>query len=218
MDRIVRICELLNTAYGIQEFSPHNPPLDELVLTILSQNTTAANCHQAFASLRERFPTWDDVRIADEGEIARAIHSGGLSRIKSVRIKNILQEIHKTQGNLDLSWFEKTESKTISSYLLRFDGIGPKTAACVMLFSLGRPVLPVDTHIFRVSKRLGLIGARISAEKAHEMLQAIVPNELIYSFHINMVLHGRQVCNSRMPLCGICILKEECDYFAQLRA
>ena len=218
MGNIERICDLLDRAYGKQEFSPHNPPLDELVLTILSQNTTAGNCRQAFASLRERFTSWDAVRTADEGEIARAIHCGGLSRIKAARIKTVLRQIHEEHGSLDLSWLHQQSSREAINWLLAFEGVGLKTAACVLLFSLGRPVLPVDTHVHRVSGRLGLIGEKVSAEKAHELLQAIVPEERVYSFHINMVNHGRQVCLARVPKCGICALRKECDYFARLGA
>jgi endonuclease-3 len=213
--KIERICDLLDLAYGKQEFRPHNSPLDELVLTILSQNTTAANCRQAFASLRERFPAWEDVRKADVREIARAIYSGGLSEIKSVRIKAILQAIYEAQGSLDLDWLRDVSTREARDHLLRFSGVGPKTAACVLLFSLGRPVLPVDTHVHRVSKRLGLIGPKVSAEKAHELLQKMVPEERVYSFHINMVSHGREVCVAGTPKCMICVLREDCDYFAR---
>lgn len=218
MDKVERICDLLDAAYGKQEFSPDNPPLDELVLTILSQNTTAKNCLQAFALLRERFPSWEDVRKADQNEIARAIYSGGLSEIKAARIKSILREIYERQGNLDLSWIEDVSSDEAKDYLLKFDGVGPKTAACVLMFSLGRPMLPVDTHVLRVSKRLGLIGPKVTADQAHDILQKIVPDERVYSFHLNMVRHGREVCVAGTPKCIICVLKEECDYFARIRA
>jgi endonuclease-3 len=223
MDRIERICDLLDSAYGKQVFSPHNPPLDELVLTILSQNTTGENCRRAFSSLRGRFPTWNGVRLADEREIADAIRCGGLADTKSVRIKTILQEIYGVQGNLDLAWLGNAGTDEAWDYLLRFNGVGPKTAACVLLFSLGRPVLPVDTHVHRVSLRLGLIGPKVSAEKAHEVLQQMViaagtsdATDRVYSFHINMITHGRRVCVAGTPKCSICVLKESCDYFARI--
>lgn len=217
MSRIERVCDLLDTAYGRQEFKPQHPPLDELVLTILSQNTTGKNCLKAFQSLKISFPEWDHVRTADESDIARAIHSGGLSVVKAARIKAILRQIYEAQGNLDLSWLAGTDSREAMDYLLSFHGVGPKTAACVLMFSLGRPVLPVDTHVRRISMRLGLIGPKVSAEQAHELLQQIVPDERVYSFHVNMLAHGRRVCAAERPKCDICILKEDCDYFARTR-
>ena len=227
MSKIERICDLLDAAYGKLELRPGRPPLDELILTILSQNTNRENCQAAFASLRERFPAWEDVRTADEREIADAIRPGGLEAIKAARIKAILQEIYESQGNLDLSWLASRDSREGRDYLLGFRGVGPKTAACVLLFSLGRPVLPVDTHILRVSKRLGLIGQKVSAEEAHEILQEMLmeavsgrgrpertTEEQVFSFHINMIRHGRAVCVAGIPKCSICVLREECDYFA----
>ncbi|MBI2843572.1 MAG: endonuclease III [Armatimonadetes bacterium] len=218
MVKIKRICDLLDRAYGEQVFKLHNPPLEELVLTILSQNTTSKNCRQAFSSLRQRFPSWEQVRTAHKREIARAIYSGGLSEIKAARIKSILQEIYDARGSLDLSWLADVSTEEARQYLLRFHGVGPKTAACVLLFSLGRPVLPVDTHVYRVSKRLGLIGPRVRAEESHEVLQAMAPESRIYSFHLNMVRHGREICTASRPKCGICALGKECDYFARNRA
>ena len=225
MSRIERICDLLDSAYGkhsmgrdLKSRPIRGGPLDELVLTILSQNTTARNCRQAFRVLSERFPTWDDARTGDEREIARAIHSGGLSQIKAARIKTILQQIYEAQGNLDLSWLARVGSEEARDYLLRFRGVGPKTAACVLLFSLGRPVLPVDTHVHRVSKRLGLIGPKVSAQQAHKILQDMVPAERIYSFHVNMVTHGREVCVAGTPKCPVCVLKGDCDYVGRVRA
>jgi endonuclease-3 len=215
MSKIERICDLLDAAYGKQVMEPGRPPLDVLVLTILSQNTSSKNCHQAFASLRERFPTWEDVRIADVRNIADAIRPGGLAEVKAPRIKSILQQIYEAQGNFDLSWLETRDSKEIKDYLLSFYGVGPKTAACVLLFSLGRPVLPVDTHVLRVSKRLGLIDKKVSADEAHEILQKKVPEQRIYSLHLNMIHHGREICVAGIPKCSICLLKEDCDYFAE---
>lgn len=218
MSKVERICDLLDAEYGEQKFRPHNPPLDELVLTILSQNTTAKNCNQAFATLRRWFGGWDDVREAREDDIARAIHCGGLAVTKAARIKAILQQIYRAQGNLELAWLAGEDTESVRGYLLGFDGVGPKTAACVLLFSLGRPVLPVDTHVHRVSIRLGLIGPKVTAEGAHAALQELIPDERVYSFHINMVNHGRAVCVAGTPKCSICNLAEVCDYFARTRS
>jgi len=228
MGKTERICDLLEAAYGEPRISPTgrdrrsrsigSAPLDELVLTVLSQNTTAGNCRQAFASLRERFPTWEDVRTADVREIAEAIYSGGLSEIKARRIKAVLQQIYEERGSLDLAWLACVSTEEAQGYLRRFPGVGPKTAACVLLFVLGRPVLPVDTHVYRVSKRLGLIGPKVSVEQAHAILQEMVPEGRVYSFHVNMVRHGREVCVARVPKCSICALREECDYYARVRA
>jgi endonuclease-3 len=214
MRKIDRICDLLDNEYVEQVWSPHNPPLDELMLTILSQNTTGANCRLAFDRLKERFPSWEQVMCAPEDEIAEAIHPAGLSKTRAARIKRILHQIEEKQGNLDLSWLDKAGTKEVLDYLLGFNGVGPKTAACVLLFSLGRPVLPVDTHVYRVSIRLGLIPSDISVEESHETLGKMVPQDRVYSFHINMVTHGRRVCKAGRPLCEICVLREDCDYFA----
>lgn len=214
MSKIECICNLLDREYGEQIWSSHNPPLDELVLTILSQNTTGPNCSLAFSQLKERFPEWEQVMDALESDIADAIRPAGLGDIRAARIKQILRQIYETQGSLDLSWFNEADSKEIKDYLLSFIGVGPKTAACVLLFSLGRPVLPVDTHVYRVSVRLGLIPESVNVDRSHDVLQEMVPEGRIYSFHINMVTHGRRICKAGRPLCEKCVLKEDCDYFA----
>jgi endonuclease III len=228
MDSIERICSLLDLAYGKKDFNPHNPPLDELILTILSQNTSADNCRKAYESLRERFSTWDRVRKADVHGIADAIRSGGLAEIKSARIKSILQQMYEAQGSLDLTFLEKMQTEEARDYLLKFDGVGPKTAACVLLFSLGRPVFPVDTHVHRIAGRLGIIDPKVSAEQAHTILEDMVlaycarrnaseeeTTDTVYSLHINMIAHGRRVCLARKPRCGVCSLRGDCDYYAR---
>lgn len=146
--------------------------------------------------------------------IAEAIISGGLANRKAPRIKRIFEEVFERQGNLDLQWIADRPDAEALGYLLGFDGVGRKTAACVLMFALGRPVLPVDTHVHRVAMRLGLIG-HISADAAHDLLQEIVPLERVYSFHINMVTHGRQTCHARGPECPKCAIREECRYFAE---
>ncbi len=145
-------------------------------------------------------------------EIADAIRPGGLANRKAPRIRRILQQIYERQGSLELDWIADAPSADAIDYLLAFDGVGRKTAACVLMFSLGRPVLPVDTHVHRVAMRLGLIG-KCSADEAHDLLGAMVPPERVYSFHMNMVAHGRQVCHARRPECPRCVLRGLCDYY-----
>jgi endonuclease-3 len=187
------------------------PVLDELIYTILSQNTSAKNCNEAFRGLSERFPAWEAVMGAPVEEIAAAIRVGGLANRKAPRIKQILEEIFERQGNLDLEWIANTPDREAIDYLLGFDGVGRKTAACVLMFGLGRPVLAVDTHVHRVAMRLGLIG-KVSADAAHDLLGEIVPRDRVYSFHVNMVTHGRQVCHARGPECPKCAIKDSCDF------
>lgn len=213
MRKVARICDALDERHGKKQWAERGPVLDELVRTVLSQNTTAKNCSEAFRVLKERFPTWEEARDARWQDIAEAIRSGGLANRKAPRIKAVLSQISERRNRLDLEWIaDKADSEALD-YLTAFDGVGRKTAACVLMFALGRPVLPVDTHVHRVAARLGLIG-KVDADKAHDLLQEIVPPERIYSFHVNMVLHGRQVCHARGPECRRCVLRGDCDYFA----
>lgn len=214
MAKIDRVCALLDREYGAQRWTEREPVLDELIRTILSQNTAAANCNEAFARLRARFEDWKAVKDADWREIAEAISVGGLANRKAPRIKRMLEQVYDRQRNLDLEWIARTPDQQAIDYLLGFDGVGPKTAACVLMFGLGRPVLPVDTHVHRVAMRLGLIG-NVSADEAHDLLQEMTPPEAVYSFHVNMVTHGRRVCHARNPECGRCALTKECDHFAR---
>lgn len=211
---VSRVCDLLDERYGRAQWAGRGPVLDELILTILSQNTSAKNCRDAFARLRARFGAWEEVRLASPKDIAESIRTGGLADRKAPRIKTILEEIHVRQGDLSLEWLADADDARGLDYLLAFDGVGRKTAACTLMFALGRPVLPVDTHVHRIAQRLGLIG-RVSADRAHDLLQEITPPERVYSFHVNMVTHGREICRAANPLCGECVLNKECDYFAQ---
>ena len=215
MSKVDRVCEALDGDYGRQEWTRRERVLDELVYTILSQNTTAKNCNEAFRCLSERFVTWDEARLAPWQEIAEAIRVGGLADQKAPRIKRILEEVHERQGNLDLEWIANAPNDEALSYLMAFDGVGRKTAACVLMFGLGRPVMPVDTHVHRVATRLGLI-EKTTADKAHDLLQAIVASENVYSCHVNLVTHGRRICHARNPECNRCVLQDQCDYYAGL--
>lgn len=208
------INKLLNEHYGEKTRRESLPVIDELILTILSQNTSASNCNLAFERLKNRYPTWEEVRQANANDIAEAIKPGGLSNIKAPRIKRILEQIKQRHRELDLNWLNTLSDSEALDYLLGFDGVGRKTAACVLMFAMGRPALPVDTHVQRVAERLGLVG-HVDADKAHDLLQAMIPPKEVYSFHVNMIAHGREVCKAANPRCSQCLLSKECKYFAE---
>ena len=208
---IKEVLSLLQKEYGyIRHFEQDGDPLSVLVSTILSQNTSDANSRRAYRSLVQSFPDWNNVIAASVDEVAESIRSGGLADIKAARIKLVLQEILEKRDCLDLSFLAELPLPEAKFWLRQLPGVGPKTAGCVLLFSLGQPAMPVDTHVFRVAKRLGLIDSRTSAERAHEILEGMVPANDIYQFHMHMVEHGRRVCKSQRPLCSICILRELC--------
>lgn len=205
-----RVLELLEQHYGVLQQKRRQRPLDVLIQTILSQNTSDANSGRAFSSLVQRFGSWDEVASAPVDEIAAAIRSGGLYRIKAARIKHILATIREQTGATDLEFLESLPLAEAAQYLLGLPGIGRKTASCVLLFALGKPSLPVDTHVYRVARRLGLIGGRVSVEKAHSMLEDMIPADKVYEFHLHMIEHGRRVCHARQPRCAACIFGKEC--------
>lgn len=202
--------------YGDLIWGPSSDPLSELVLTILSQHTSDGNRDRAFASMRARFPTWEAVIEAPTQELADAIRCGGLGNIKAPRIQRVLREIWAERGSWDLSFLADMPPDAAKAWLSGFHGVGPKTAACVLMFACGLPVLPVDTHVYRVSQRLGLIDAKINAEKSHDVLERMLPPEKRYTFHINMITHGRRVCKAQRPLCEICVVREWCRYYQEL--
>jgi len=200
----------LERIYGPRTWQPDEDVLSQLVKTILSQNTSDINSLRAFRALRERYPDWDDVRRAPRGRVAETIRSGGLANIKAGRIKAILRRIYREHPDGDLSFLERWPTGRIREYLERFEGVGEKTVACVLLFALGRPVMPVDTHVRRVSRRLGLIPPETDADGAHRLLQEAVPASLVYAFHLHLIEHGRKTCRARKPLCSRCRLAERC--------
>jgi len=204
------ICRRLGKIYGPVEITRHWPPLDELIATILSQNTSNTNSHAAFEALREHFGDWQAVRKARVDSIVKAIQKGGLARRKAPRIKAILQQIHRRHGALSLDFLREMPSDEALEFLLSFPGVGPKTAACVLLFSCDRPILPVDTHVHRLTRRLGLIAEKCTAEKAHDELAEIVPPSKVLDFHIQLIRHGRTVCSARNPKCSGCALLDVC--------
>lgn len=208
--KIGRTIALLANEYGAQTCKPTGGPLDVLIQTILSQNTSDINSGRAFASLKTVFPTWESVAEAPEEAIAASIKVGGLDKIKAARIKGVLGEIKRTRGDFDLSFLTLIPLDEALEWLLRLPGVGDKTANCVLLFAFCRPALPVDTHIYRVSKRLGLIDGKASVEKAHELLGKAVPPDSSYEFHVLLIEHGRRVCKAQRPRCGDCVLDEIC--------
>lgn len=208
--RIAAICRRLRRVYGPVAPPPVGPVLDELIACILSQNTSDTNSDAAYTELRRRFPTWDDVRRAPEQKLAAAIRQAGLSNRKAPRIKAMLQQIHDQRGTLSLEFLRHLPTADAAEYLAGFPGVGPKTLACVLLFACRRPVLPVDTHVHRLSQRLGLISPTTGADKAHEELAALVADGQVLEFHVQLIRHGRTVCAARDPACAECVLLDLC--------
>jgi endonuclease-3 len=217
--RLQRIRELLRGYYGRPRNEPHRAPLDELVLTILSQNTNDRNRDVAYARLRSRFDGWNEVASAPLAEVEEAIRPGGISKVKSKRIQQILQVIAQETGGLDIGFLERAPRERALEFLENLPGVGRKTAACVLLFSYDRPELPVDTHVYRVSSRLGLIRPKAPFEEAHCELLDLVGDDpaAVYEVHVNMLRHGRRLCHSQRPLCDECPLLRLCPYGQELR-
>jgi endonuclease III len=202
----------LSTLYGEPVWRPHHDPMAELVLTILSQNTSDTNSGRAFMRLVERFPDWRDVMEASSSEIEREIAVGGLARQKAPRIKSALEAVWEARGSFELDFLDELPLDEAKAWLREMKGVGPKTAACVLMFSFGRPALPVDTHVHRVSQRLGLVPGKATAEQAHDILEAMLPPEMIYPFHILLIKHGRRLCRAQRPLCEECPLLSGCPF------
>jgi endonuclease-3 len=206
--------EKLLAVYGLPEWRNPLPPLDELVSTILSQNTNDANRDRAFQALRQQFPTWEAVRDADEQDVIDAIRPAGLGNQKGPRIQNVLREITRQRGELSLDFLAQMPDAEALDWLMAFKGVGPKTASIVLLFSLGKPAFPVDTHIYRVSGRLGIRPDGMSADQAHTHLGQLFPAEAYYAAHLNLIRLGREVCQARRPKCIDCPLQDLCEYFS----
>ncbi|MFH1264521.1 MAG: endonuclease III [Planctomycetota bacterium] len=204
------ICRRLGRVYGAVVAPERGPVLDELIATILSQNTSDANSHAAFEELCRRFGDWDAVRRAPVARIAGAIRRAGLANRKAPRIKAILKRIHAERGELSLEFLRSMPTPEAAAYLRGLDGVGPKTAACVLLFACRKPVLPVDTHVHRVSHRLGLIALGTDAARAHEELTPLVPASRVLEFHVQLIRHGRTRCSARNPKCEDCPLVDLC--------
>jgi endonuclease-3 len=200
----------LTPLYGEPAWRPHGDPMTELVLTILSQNTSDTNSGRAFMRLVQRFPSWEVLMAAPLAEIEREIAVGGLARQKAPRIKAALEAIWTARASFDLEFLREMPLEDAKRWLRELKGVGPKTAACVLMFALGRPALPVDTHVHRVAQRLGLVPAKATAEKAHDILESMLTPEMVYPFHISLIKHGRRLCRAQRPLCAECPLLDGC--------
>ena len=211
--RISEIISRLEAAYGPPRRHRRLPPLDELVLTILSQNTSDLNSERAYAAMRERFPTWREVRDAPEADLVDVLRPGGLAVQKAPRIQAVLRGL----DGLDLEWLATVPTAEAMDWLLALPGVGPKTASCVLLFSLGVPMMPVDTHIHRIAGRVGLIPAGTSADAAHAILTEMVPPAQMLEAHLLLITHGRTTCTARRPRCDECVLLDLCDYGRAVR-
>jgi endonuclease-3 len=199
--------------YGEPVWRTPLPPIDELVSTILSQNTNDLNRDRAFEALRKRFPTWEEICDVDQDEIISTIRPAGLANQKGPRIQQVLREISEERGSLDLTFLQDLPVEEGRAWLTHFKGVGPKTAAIVLLFSLGLPAFPVDTHIYRVTGRIGLRPDQMSVEAAHPHLELLFPPQSYYAVHLNIIRLGREICTARRVNCSICPLQIVCNYF-----
>ena len=210
--RAVKVHEALLEFYGEPIWRNPLPAIDELVSTILSQNTNDVNRDRAFDALRAKFPTWEAVRDAKVNNVIEAIRVAGLANQKGPRIQQVLNAITVERGDLDLSFLKLMSVDEARNWLTKFNGVGPKTAAIVLCFSLGMPAFPVDTHVYRVTGRIGLHPERMTVEQAHPHLEALFPPETYYAGHLNIIRLGREICTARTAFCGKCPLIKLCDY------
>ena len=216
--RALAVHQRLLEVYGEPAWRHPLPPLDELISTILSQSTNDLNRDRAFEELRRRFPTWEEVRDAPRRSVVSAIRQAGLANQKAPRIQKVLRQITAERSRLELDFLRALPPAEARRWLLRFKGVGPKTAAIVMLFSLDMPAFPVDTHIHRVSGRIGLRPPKASAEQAHELLAGLFLPETFKAAHLNLIRLGREVCQARRPACERCPVTKWCDYYRDNRA
>jgi endonuclease-3 len=211
-NRAIKIHQHLLGFYGEPIWRNPLPAVDELVSTILSQNTNDVNRDRGFNALRAKFSTWEEVRDAPAGEVIEAIRPAGLANQKGPRIQQVLRSITEERGGLDLSFLRDLPMEEARLWLMRFKGVGPKTAAIVLCFSLGKPAFPVDTHIYRVTGRIGLRPEKMTVEQAHTHLEGLFPPETYYTVHLNLIRLGREICTARRPYCEKCPLIELCNY------
>ncbi len=205
----------LTAYYGNPPMKPRRDPLETLMRTILSQNTSDVNRDKAYQSLKGRFPSWDSVKAAEPQEIATAIRSGGLANQKTERIRRVLTWLEQRHGSLDLSWICEENPDQMIDLFTRIKGIGVKTISIVLCFSCRQDIFPVDTHVNRVCRRLGLVPEKASPEKTFWLMKQVIPAEISQPLHLNMIRHGRQICKSRQPTCNDCVLLEHCEYGLQ---
>jgi endonuclease III len=203
----------LREMYGYPDWRQSYPPVDELVDCILSQSTTDANKDKAFALLKGKYASWEAVRDADTGEVIGTIRPAGLANQKGPRIQEVLRFITEDRGEINIDFLADVPIAEAKAWLTQMNGVGPKTAAIVMCFAFNRAAFPVDTHVHRLGQRIGFLPEGISADKAHDVMEAIVPPEDYYAFHLNLIRHGREICIARAPRCALCPLTEYCDYY-----
>ncbi len=210
--RALKIHEKLLEAFGEPIWRNPLPAIDELVSTILSQNTNDVNRDRAFNALRAKFPAWEDVRDAQAEDVVSAIRPAGLANQKGPRIQQVLRAITEERGSLNLDFLADLPVEEARAWLTKFNGVGPKTAAIVLCFSLNKPAFPVDTHIYRVTGRIGLRPGKITVEQAHPHLESLFPPETYYAAHLNIIRLGREICQARKPMCAKCPIIKLCDY------
>ena len=204
------VYDRLRAHYGPRRWEARREPLDELVFTVLSQHTSDTNTFRTYATLVKRFPTWEAIESAPTQEVEQAIRSGGLAHQKAPRIQAVLRTVRERTGGFDLSFLAEMPLAEAKAWLKALPGVGPKTAAVVLCFALGLPAMPVDTHVHRVAKRLGLIGPRVTADQAHDVLERSVAADQVFAFHVYLITHGRRVCKATRPLCDRCVLAQGC--------
>jgi len=210
------IAAALAGAHGKKMWKRSLDPMDELVSCILSQSTTDRNRDKGFDALKARYPTWEAVRSAPLAELVETIRPAGLANQKAPRIQKALESIVAERGEYNIDFLADIPIEEAKAWLVKLEGVGPKTAAIVLCFAFNLPAFPVDTHVHRVGKRIGFLPEKISADKAHPLMEAIVPPEDYYAFHIQMILHGRSYCKARKPDCANCPINQYCDYYANL--
>ena len=203
----------LTAVYGELNWSRNLDGMDELISCILSQSTTDTNRDRAFDRLKARFPTWEAVRFAAIDDLIEAIKPAGLANQKAPRIQDALGVIFEKVGDYSIDFLNELSIEEAKNWLVSLKGVGPKTAAIVLCFAYGRAAFPVDTHIFRVSKRIGFLPEKMSANDAHPVMEAMAPAEDYYQFHIQLIQHGRDTCHARKPACERCPIRANCDYF-----
>ncbi len=209
--------QILLEEFGMPIWRPHLSPIGELVSTILSQNTNDNNRDIAYDSLRKKYPTWEQVRDAEQNQIMAAIKTAGLANQKGPAIQNALRVITEERGEIELDFLKTKTSQGASEWLEKLKGVGPKTAAIVLLFSLEMPALPVDTHVHRVTGRLGIRPKKMTPNKSHIFLAEQFPVESYYSVHLNLIRLGREICKARKPICPECPLNTFCQYYENLK-
>ena len=207
---VVAVQRLLRDSQGPFVPKPRLPIVDEMIATVLSQHTSDRNSERAFARLKAAFPAWEQALDAPAAQVADVIRSGGMANQKARRIQQILAAIREREGRISLGRLHDLDDAAVGEYLTSLPGVGPKTAACVLVFSMGRAAFPIDTHVHRIAIRLGWIPPKTTAEQAHRVLTPVVPPGIRYDLHLALITHGRTVCTSQRPRCGACVLRGRC--------